>query len=45
MDLSWSDAEVAFREDARGWLADNLAAWRAECGGSPRSGDTLDGFA
>ena len=45
MDLSWSDAEVAFREEARGWLADNLAAWRAECGGSPRSGDTRDGFA
>ena len=45
MDLSWSDAEVAFREEARGWLVDNLEAWRAECGGSPRSGDTREGFA
>ncbi|HET6968209.1 MAG TPA: acyl-CoA dehydrogenase family protein [Ornithinibacter sp.] len=45
MDLSWSDAEVAFREEARGWLEVNLDAWRDECGGAPASGDTRDGFA
>jgi alkylation response protein AidB-like acyl-CoA dehydrogenase len=45
VDLSWSDAEVAFREEARGWLATNLEAWRSECGGAPRSGDTREGFA
>jgi alkylation response protein AidB-like acyl-CoA dehydrogenase len=45
VDLSWSDAEVAFRLEARAWLRDNLEAWRAECGGAPRSGDTREGFA
>ena len=45
MDLSWSDAEVAFREEARGWLEANLDAWRDECGGAPASGDTRGGFA
>ena len=45
MDLSWSEAEVAFREEARGWLRANLEAWRDECGGVPRSGDTREGFA
>ncbi|MET0902900.1 MAG: acyl-CoA dehydrogenase family protein [Acidimicrobiales bacterium] len=45
MDLSWSDAEIAFREEARSWLTDNLATWRADCGGEPRSGDTREGFA
>jgi alkylation response protein AidB-like acyl-CoA dehydrogenase len=45
VDLSWSDAEVAFREEARGWLVENLAAWRDECGGTPASGDTREGFA
>ena len=38
MDLTWSDAEEAFRSEARGWLGGNLAAWRAECGGAPRVG-------
>ena len=45
MDLSWSDSENAFRLEARGWLAASLDAWRAECGGAPRSGDTREGFA
>jgi alkylation response protein AidB-like acyl-CoA dehydrogenase len=45
MDLTWSDTEVAFREEARAWLDEGLAAWRAECDGSPASGDTRDGFA
>ena len=45
MDLTWSDAEVAFRHEARGWLEANLEAWRTECGGAPASGDTRDGFA
>ncbi|MFL6205583.1 MAG: acyl-CoA dehydrogenase family protein [Acidimicrobiales bacterium] len=45
MDLSWSDAEVAFREEARGWLETSLADWRASCGGAPASGDTREGFA
>ena len=39
MDLSWSESEEAFRENARSWLADHV----------PRrplpSGDTRDGFA
>ena len=45
MDLSWSDEEAAFRDEARRWLEANLVAWRDECGGSPASGDTRDGFA
>ncbi len=45
MDLTWSAAEEAFRADARSWLERNLAAWRAEHGGEPASGDTRDGFA
>ena len=45
MELTWSASEEAFRAEARRWLEDNLAAWRAECGGEPASGDTRDGFA
>jgi alkylation response protein AidB-like acyl-CoA dehydrogenase len=45
MDLSWSHAEEAFRDEARGWLEANLPAWQVECGGAPASGDTRDGFA
>lgn len=45
MDLTWSAEEDAFRAEARGWLEANLAAWRAECGGEPASGDTRAGFA
>ncbi len=45
MDLTWSPAEEAFRHEARRWLEENLAAWRAECGGEPSSGDTKEGFA
>jgi alkylation response protein AidB-like acyl-CoA dehydrogenase len=45
MELTWSDSERAFREEARGWLADNLGAWSDECGGTPLSGDTREGFA
>ncbi|HEX2063427.1 MAG TPA: acyl-CoA dehydrogenase family protein [Acidimicrobiales bacterium] len=45
MDLTWTDAEEAFRTEARGWLERNLAEWRAECGGEPASGDTREGFA
>ncbi|MDD9370213.1 MAG: acyl-CoA dehydrogenase family protein [Acidimicrobiales bacterium] len=47
MDLSWSDAEQAFRAEARAWLAQNLAAWHDEHGGEAAiaSGDTREGFA
>ncbi|HKY66161.1 MAG TPA: acyl-CoA dehydrogenase family protein, partial [Acidimicrobiales bacterium] len=47
MDLSWSDAEQAFRAEARAWLEHNLAAWRAAHGGEDAiaSGDTREGFA
>jgi alkylation response protein AidB-like acyl-CoA dehydrogenase len=45
MDLTWSAAEEAFRAEARGWLEQHLAEWRAECGGHPASGDTRAGFA
>jgi alkylation response protein AidB-like acyl-CoA dehydrogenase len=39
MDLTWSDAEEAFRADARAWLAANVPS-------SPLpSGDTREGFA
>jgi alkylation response protein AidB-like acyl-CoA dehydrogenase len=44
MDLTWSAAEEAFRHEARTWLEQHLAAWRAECGGEPASGDTRAGF-
>ncbi len=47
MDLTWSDAEEAFRAEAADWLAENLAAWRADHGGAGNipSGDTRAGFA
>jgi len=45
VDLTWSAEEDAFRAEARSWLETNLAAWRAELGAEPRSGDTREGFA
>jgi alkylation response protein AidB-like acyl-CoA dehydrogenase len=45
VDLSWSAEEDAFRAEARTWVEANLAAWRAEVGGEPASGDTREGFA
>ncbi len=45
MELTWSADEEAFRAEARDWLDANVAAWRADCGGDPASGDTRDGFA
>jgi alkylation response protein AidB-like acyl-CoA dehydrogenase len=48
MDLTWTDAEEAFRAEARTWLTEHLAAWQdavAGPGGEPLSGDTRDGFA
>ena len=35
MDLTWSASEDAFRAEARGWLEQNLAEWKAEHGGDP----------
>ena len=45
MDLTWSEHEEAFRADVRGWLATNLAEWKAAHGGEVPSGDTREGFA
>jgi alkylation response protein AidB-like acyl-CoA dehydrogenase len=47
MDLTWSDSEQAFRDDARAWLTENLAAWHERRGGEEAiaSGDTRAGFA
>ena len=45
MDLTWSAEEDEFRAEARSWLEANVAAWRAEVGGEPASGDTREGFA
>ncbi|MEY2398471.1 MAG: hypothetical protein QOJ00_1645 [Actinomycetota bacterium] len=45
MDLTWSAEEDEFRAEAREWLETNVAAWRADHGGEPTSGDTRDGFA
>ena len=45
MDLTWSEAEEAFRLEARTWLQRNLAEWRDEVGGPVRSSDTREGFA
>ncbi len=47
MDLTWSDTEVAFRDEARAWLTEHLAAWQADHGGADAigSGDTRAGFA
>jgi alkylation response protein AidB-like acyl-CoA dehydrogenase len=44
MDLTWSDAQEAFRAEARTWLTEHLAAWRDHLGGEPLSGDTREGF-
>src|SRR3954471_11298375 len=45
MDLTWTDAEEAFRREARGWLTEHLELWHQRCGGVIHSGDTRDGFA
>jgi alkylation response protein AidB-like acyl-CoA dehydrogenase len=45
MDLTWSADEDAFRVDARTWLEQNLAEWKAALGTEVLSGDTRDGFA
>ena len=45
MDLTWSDEEDSFRQEARAWLAANLPGWRSSVGGEPQSGDTREGFA
>jgi alkylation response protein AidB-like acyl-CoA dehydrogenase len=47
MDLTWSEAEKAFRAEARAWLERTLAAWHADHGGEAAiaSGDTRAGFA
>ena len=47
MDLTWTDAERAFRDEARAWLTEHLAAWRDAHGGEDNiaSGDTRAGFA
>lgn len=47
MDLTWTEAEEAFRAEAATWLGENLAAWRAAHGGEAAiaSGDTRAGFA
>ena len=44
MDLAWSEAEDAFRADARAWLTEHLAEWKAGHDGD-LSGDTREGFA
>jgi alkylation response protein AidB-like acyl-CoA dehydrogenase len=44
MDLEWSEDEERFRAEARGWLTEHLAAWRAGHDGE-LSGDTREGFA
>jgi alkylation response protein AidB-like acyl-CoA dehydrogenase len=44
VDLEWSPAEDAFREEARAWLTEHLAAWKAGHDGE-LSGDTAAGFA
>ncbi len=47
MDLTWTDGELAFREQAGGWLSEHLAAWHDSHGGEHHiaSGDTRQGFA
>jgi alkylation response protein AidB-like acyl-CoA dehydrogenase len=45
MDLTWSDAEEAFRAEVRDWLATELTAWRARHHDRILSGDTTEGFA
>jgi alkylation response protein AidB-like acyl-CoA dehydrogenase len=47
VDLTWTDAEDAFRAEARTWLTQHLAAWHERHGGEAgvASGDTREGFA
>jgi alkylation response protein AidB-like acyl-CoA dehydrogenase len=45
LDLTWTDGELAFRDEARAWLDVALAEWRASLGGPAHSGDTREGFA
>jgi alkylation response protein AidB-like acyl-CoA dehydrogenase len=45
MDLTWTDAEEAFRAEARAWLVDHLAQWHDHFDGTIHSGDTREGFA
>src|SRR6478609_1999508 len=44
VDLTWSADEEKLRVDARAWLTENLAAWRARHPEGIRSGDTAEGF-
>jgi alkylation response protein AidB-like acyl-CoA dehydrogenase len=46
VNLEWSEAEEAFRAEARAWLEEHLAAWVERQGGPERihSGDTREGF-
>ncbi|MBS1847502.1 MAG: acyl-CoA dehydrogenase family protein [Actinobacteria bacterium] len=46
MDLTWSDAQEAFRTEAHDWLRESFAAWQADHGGVDAipSGDTRAGF-
>ena len=43
MNLEWSADEEAFRAEARAWLTEHLAEWKAGHDGE-LSGDTRDGF-
>lgn len=45
MDLTWSDAENAFRDQVRAWIETELPAWRTRHDGRILSGDTAEGFA
>jgi alkylation response protein AidB-like acyl-CoA dehydrogenase len=45
LDLTWSQADEAFRAEARAWLEAHLPAWRDLHGGVIHSGDTREGFA
>lgn len=45
MDLTWTEEEQAFRAEARAWLEQNLADWRARHDNRILSGDTEEGFA
>lgn len=45
MDLTWSAAEHAFRDEVRAWLDTELPAWRTRHDDRVLSGDTTEGFA